>query len=110
MKMKSIAEVLQEVRVLIDTHFFDEFSGKVLRVFETSGRKPKCDRHETPQEDLELSELLTEDFGGNQGDPGKYPLRRKEKEVATQKRTETVCWCRSGAQLNAKHIIAFVGR
>ena len=25
-KMKSIAEVLEEVQVLIDTHFFDEFS------------------------------------------------------------------------------------
>ena len=26
MKMKSVAEVLEEVQVLIDTHFFDEFS------------------------------------------------------------------------------------
>ena len=26
LKMKSIAEVLEEVQVLIDTHFFDEFS------------------------------------------------------------------------------------
>ena len=26
MKMKSIAEVLEEVEVLVDTHFFNEFS------------------------------------------------------------------------------------
>ena len=42
-RMNSIAEVLEEVEVLVDTHFFNEFSETVFDVSEKGHRQPRFD-------------------------------------------------------------------
>ena len=42
-RAKSIDEVLEEVGVLIDTHFFNEFCYQVLNVHEEGHCQPECD-------------------------------------------------------------------
>ena len=42
MKMKSIADVLEEVDVLVDTHFFNELKDKVLFVHEEGHCSQEC--------------------------------------------------------------------
>ena len=108
MKMKSIAEVLEEVRVLIDTHFFDEFSRTKssiclkrvienqsvidVRLFKKTWRSLNC-TPKTMKVIREIQENLL--------------CVGKRKEFITKKKAETTCWCsKSGAQLNAKHIIS----
>ena len=60
MRVKSIDEVLEEVNVLIDTHFFNEFEGtKSSQFLKKCCVEPEFDRHEPPQEDLEDSQLLS---------------------------------------------------
>ena len=107
-RMKSIADVLEEVEVLIDTHFFNEFSEtkssmflkKIIanqnviemtllkRTWRTLNCTPK-----TMKVIMEIQENLL--------------CVGKRKELITKKKAETTCFCsKTGRALNAKHIIS----
>ena len=106
--MKSIAEVLEEVEVLIDTHFFNEFSetksSMVLKkiianqnvidttLLKKTWRKLNC-TPKTMKIIREIQEILL--------------CVGKRKELITKKKAENVCFCsKTGRALNAKHIIS----
>ena len=108
MRTKSIADVLEEVEVVIDTHFFNEFSKtksssflkKVMenqsvidtRLFAKTWRTINCSP-KTMKVIREIQENLL--------------CVGKRKEMITKKRAETKCWCsKTGLPLNAKHIIS----
>ena len=108
MRAKSIAEVLEEVEVLIDTHFFDEFSetksslflkkvianqGSIdVRLFKKVWKSLNC----TPKTMKVLREIQEN-----------LLCVGKRKEMIMKKRTETVCFCsKTGRALNAKHIVS----
>ena len=108
MRTKSIADVLEEVEVVIDTHFFNEFSKtksssflkKVMenqsvidtRLFAKTWRTINCSP-KTMKVIRETQENLL--------------CVGKRKEMITKKRAETKCWCsKTGLPLNAKHIIS----
>ena len=107
-KMKCIADVLEEVEVLIDTHFFNEFhdtksSMFLKRVVENQGwiemrllkrtwRTLNC-TPKTMKIIREIQENLL--------------CVGKRKEMITKKKAELKCFCsKTGAQLTAKHIIS----
>ena len=107
-KLKSIAEVLEEVEVLIDTHFFDEFSKTKssmclkqvianqsvieLRLFKKTWRTLNC----TPKTMKIIREIQENIL-----------CVGKRKKLITKKKGATKCWCsKAGQTLNAKHIIS----
>ena len=106
--MKSIAEVLEEVEVLIDTHFFNQFSEtksslflkRVLanqsaietKLFKRTWRTLNC-TPKTMKVIREIQENLL--------------CVGKRKELITKRKEETTCGCSKSAHLlNAKHIIS----
>ena len=107
-RLKSIEEVMEEVEVLIDTHFFNEFYGtksalflkRVLgnqgwiemTLFKRTWRTLNC-TPKTMKIIREIQESLL--------------CVGKRKEMITKKKAESKCFCsKSGAPLNAKHIIS----
>ena len=107
-KMKSIAAVLEDVEVLIDTHFFTEFSETKsslflkrviknrnvidVKLFKKTWRTLNC-APKTMKVIREIQENLL--------------CIGKRKEMITKKRAETKCWCsKEGMQLTAKHIVS----
>ena len=106
-RMKSISDVLEEVEVLIDTHFFDEFSETKSSVF--------LKKVIANQSVIEKS-LLKKTWRTLNCTPKTMKIIReiqenllcvgKRKELITKKRGETKCWCsKTGLPLNARHII-----
>ena len=108
MRMKSIDEVLEDVSVLIDTHFFNEFEGtkssqflkKVvsnqssidMNIFKRTWRTLNCSP-KTMKVIRELQENLL--------------CVGKRRELIAKKRTETTCWySKTGLPLNSKHIVS----
>ena len=104
----SIKGVLEEVEVLIDTHFFNEitetkssqFQKKVLanqgvievRVFRKTSRSLNC----SPKTLKVIREI-----------PENILCIGKRKELITKKRAESICWCsKAGLALNAKHVVS----
>ena len=107
-KAKSIADVLEEVEVLIDTHFFNEFydtkSSTFLKkvianqgwiemtLFKSALRTLNC-TPKTVKIIREIQENLL--------------CVGKRKEMITKKKVGDKCFCsKTGAQLNAKHIVS----
>ena len=107
-KSKSIHDVLEEVELLIDAHFFDEFSGTKsasflnklidkqgpvdIRLLRKAWRTLNCSP-KTMKVIREIQENLL--------------CVGKRKALITKKNVETKCWCsKTGAQLNARHIIS----
>ena len=107
-RMTSIEDVLVEVEVLIDTHFFNEFyetkSSSFLKriianqsviemgLFKRTWKSLNC----TPKT-LKIIREIQENL----------LCVGKRKELITKKKAETKCWCsKAGQQLNAKHIIS----
>ena len=103
-----IDEVLGEVEVLIDTHFFNEFSETKsswflkrvfenqrfidMRLFRKTWRTLNCSP-KTMKVIREIQENLL--------------CVGRRRELVTKKRTETKCWCsQTGLPLNAKHIVS----
>ena len=108
MMLKSVDDVLEEVNVLIDTHFFNEFEEtktsqflkKVVAnqswiemvLFKRTWRTLNCSP-KTMKVIREIQENIL--------------CIGKRKELITKKRAETVSWCsKTGLPLNAKHIIS----
>ena len=106
-RMKSISDVLEEVDILIDTHFFNEFLKtksstflkKVLenrnaidaRLFRRTWRTLNC----SPKTIKVIREILEN-----------LLCVGKRKELITKKKTESKCGCiKTGRALNAKHIL-----
>ena len=106
--MKSIDEVLLELEVLIDTHFFNELSETMssgflrkvitnqssidVRLFKRTWRTLNC----TPKT-LKVIREIQENL----------LCVGKRRELITKKESETLCWCsKTGLTLNAKHIIS----
>ena len=107
-KMKSIADVLEEVEVLVDTHFFNVFHDTKssiflkrvvenqcwieMRLFKRTWRTLNC----TPKTMKIIREIQE-----NLLCVGKMKERIAKKKVGLK------CFCsKTGAQLNAKHIIS----
>ena len=107
-RTKSIGDVLEDVEVLIDTHFFNEFSEaksslflkKVIshqnsidtRLFKKTWRTLNCSP-KTMKIIREVQENLL--------------CVGKRKELVTKQKTDSRCWCsKTGLPLNAKHIIS----
>ena len=107
-RMRSIEEVLEEVEVLIDIHFFNEFwetksslflkrvianqsvieTGILKKTWRTLNCTPK-----TMKVIREVQENLL--------------CVGKRKELITKTKTESKCWCsKTGLPLNAKHIVS----
>ena len=78
-RMKSIADVLEEVEVLIDTLYFDDFSETKSSMFlkKIIGNQSVIDTR-LPKKVLENIELYPQDDEGHTGDSGKPPLGRQE--------------------------------
>ena len=108
-RMKSIAEVMEEVEVLIDMYYFNEFSqtksslflkkvmekqGAIeMNIFKRARRTLNCSP-KTMRVIREIQENLL--------------CVGKRKELITKMKTETRCWCsKEGAPLNAKHIVSY---
>ena len=104
----SIAEVLEEVEVLIDTRFFDEFSRTKssmclkraitnqseieMRLFKKTWRTLNC----SPDTMKVIGEMLE----------NLHCVGKRNRLV--MKKAETKCWCsKAGQTLNAKHIIGY---
>ena len=107
-KMKSMADVLEEVAVVIDMHFFVEFSQTKSSTF----LKKVMDNQRT----IDMT-LLKKTWRTLNCTPKTMKVIReiqenllcvgKRKELITKKRAETQCWCsKTGLPLNAKHIIS----
>ena len=107
-RMKSIEEVVEEVEVLIDTHFFNTFSETKSSLF-----LKKVIAH---QSTIEMR-LLKKRWRTLNCSPKTLKVIReiqenllcvgKRKELITKKPAETTSWCsKMGLALNAKHIIS----
>ena len=107
-KRKSIDEVLEEVQVVINAHFFDEFSKTKSSLF------PK--RVLETQNAIEML-LLKKTWRSIHCTPKTMKVIReiqenllcvgRRKEMITKKKAETMCMCSKTRQpLNAKHIIS----
>ena len=103
--LKNIADVLEEVEILIDTHFFNEFCETKSSLFlKRALENQKYIDMPPPQEDIEDIELYSQDNESYPGDPREPPLHRQEKKLVTKK-TETTCFCiQTGMPLSDKHI------
>ena len=107
-RMMSIKEVLDEVEVVIDTHFYDEFpktnsSGFLKTIY-------------TNQSSIEIN-LLRKTWRTLNCSPKTLKVIReiqenllcvgKRRELITKKRAESKCWCsKTGLPLNSKHIVS----
>ena len=106
--MKSIADVLELVEVLVDTHFFNEFpktksltflkkvvenrNGIEISIIGKTWRTLNC----TPKTIKVIGEIQED-----------LLCVGKRRELITKKRSEAKCWCsKSGQTLNARHIIS----
>ena len=107
-RLKSIADVLEEVEVLIDTHFFNEFYDMKSSIF------PKSVIENQGWIEMRLFKRTWRSLNYT---PKTMKIIReiqenllcvgKRKELITKKKTETTCFCsKTGAQLTAKHIIS----
>ena len=107
-KMKSIEDVLEEVKVLIDTHFFDQFSKTKSSLFP----KKVIRNHNA----IDMN-LLKKTWRTINCTPKTMKVIReiqenllcvgKRKTLITKKRSESKCWCtKTGLSLNAKHIVS----
>ena len=107
-RMKSIAEVLEEVEVLVDTHFFNEFSETKSSLFL---KKVISNQGTTDMN------LLKKTWRTLNCYPKTMKVIReiqenllcvgKRRELIKKKRTESRCWCsKKGLPLNANHIIS----
>ena len=106
--MKSIEDVVEEVEVLIDTHFFNQLSES-----KSSHFVKKVTAH---QSTIEMN-LLKKTWRTINCSPDTMKVIReiqenllcvgKRQELITKKRTETKCWCsKTGLALNAKPIVS----
>ena len=107
-RMRSIEEVLEEVEVLIDTHFFNEFwetkSSLFLKrvianqsVIETSLFKKTWRTLNCTPKTMKVIREVQENL----------LCVGKRKELITKTKTESKCWCsKTGLPLNAKHIVS----
>ena len=106
-RYKSIADVLQEVKVLIDTHFYDEFYKTKSSLF--------LKRMVENQNLIEIG-LLKKTWRTLNCTPKTLKVIReiqenllcvgKRREFVTKKKVETKCWCsRTGLRLSVKSII-----
>ena len=108
LRTKSITDVLEEVEVVVDLHFFNEFSGtksssflkKVMenqsvidtRLFTKTWKTVNCSP-KTLKVIREIQENLL--------------CVGRRKEMITKQRAQTKCWrSKTGTPLNAKHIIS----
>ena len=107
-KTRSIADVLEEVEVLVDTHFFNEFSETKSSLF--------LKRVISNQGWIEMH-LLKKTWRTLNCTPKTMKVLReiqenllcvgKRKEMITGQKAEKVCFCSKSAQLlNAKHIVS----
>ena len=106
-RMKSINEVLEEVAVVVDMHFYNAFSErkssqflqKVMdnqRVIDTSILKKTWRTLNCTPKTMKIIREIQENL----------LCVGKRRELITKKRAETKCWCsKSGLPLNAKHIV-----
>ena len=107
-RMRSIEEVLEEVEVLIDTHFFNEFwetksslflkrvianqSVIETRLFKKTWRTLDC----TPKTLKVIREVQENVL-----------CVGKRRELIAKMKTDCKCWCsKTGLPLNAKHIVS----
>ena len=108
LRMKSIADVLEEVEVVVDAHFFNEFSKTKSSVF--------LKKIITNQSVID-TRLLKKTWRTINCTPKTLKVIReiqenllcvgKRKELVTKQRTESNCLCsKSRLPLNAKHIIS----
>ena len=108
MRIKSINDVLVEVEVLIDTHFFNEFSETKSSLF--------LKKVVTCQGSVD-TRLLKKTWRTLNCSPKTLKVIRKiqenllcvgkRNELITKQKAETVCWCsHTGLPLNAKCIIS----
>ena len=108
MKMRSIDEVLEEVEVLIDTHFFDQFSKTRSSLF--------LKKVVSNQGAIEMN-LLKKTWSSLNCSPKTMKVVReiqenllcvgKRKTLITKKAAETKCWCsKSGLTQSAKHAVS----
>ena len=106
--MKSIIDVLEEVEVLIDTHFFNEF-------YET--KSSMFLKHVLANQNVIEMSLFKKRWRTINCSPKTMKVIReiqenllcvgKRKEMITKKKTESKCWCRkTSLPLNARHIIS----
>ena len=106
-RTKSIGDVLEDVEVLIDAHFFMEFSGTKSTAF-----LKKVIAHQNSID----ARLLKKTWRSLNCTPKTMKVIRetrenllcveKRREMITKK-TERVCWCsKAGLPLNAKHIVS----
>ena len=107
-RAKSIGDVLEEVEVLIDTHFFNEFSETKSSLF-----LKKVISHQNAID----TRLLKKTWRSLNCTPKTMKVIReiqenllcvgKRKELITRQKTDSKCWCsKTGQTLNAKHIIS----
>ena len=108
MKMKSINEVIEDVRVLIDIHYFEEFS---------KTKSSACLKNVIDNQNVIETGLFKKTWRSLNCSPKTLKVIRepqenllcvgRRKELTTKKKSETKCWCsKAGQQLNAKHIIS----
>ena len=107
-RIKNIEDVLEDVGALVETYYFNEFSGtkssaflkKVIsnqntidmNIFKRTWRSLNC-IPKTMKVIREIRENLL--------------CVGKRKEMITKKKTEARCWCsKTGLALNAKHIVS----
>ena len=106
-RMRGIAEVLEEMVVLVDTRIFNEFSEKVLRVPEEGACQPEFHGYGTLREDLEIMKLFPKTLKVIEEIQENLLCVGKRKEMTTKKNVETMRFCsNTGLQLSAKHIIS----
>ena len=107
-RTKCIEEVLEEVEVLIDMHFFNEFTRTKSSLF--------LKQVLANQNVIEMK-LLKKTWRTLNCTPKTLKIIReiqenllcvgKRKELITKKKAETKCWCsKTGLPLNAKHIVS----
>ena len=106
--MKSIKEVLEEVSVFIDTHFFNEFTGTksstFLKKVVTHHNEIEVKLFRKTWRTLNCSPKTMKVFGEIQEN---LLCVGKMKALITKQMTETKCWrSRTGLPLNAKHIVS----
>ena len=107
-RMKSITGVLEEVEVLIDTHFFNVFSGTKSSTFlkrvvdnqnaiETKLFKKRWKTLNCSPKTMKMIREIQENL----------LCVGKRKELITKQTTNTKCYCsKAGLALNAKHIVS----
>ena len=107
-KVKSVHDVLEEVQVLIDTHFYDEFSATKSSLF--------LKKIVSNQSSVDIR-LLKKTWRSLNCSPKTMKVIReiqenllcvgKRRELMTKKKTDSKCWCtKTGLSLTARHIIS----